>query len=329
MESEIPSLTPTHSRLATWTVRSALAALGGVTLWLVLDVVPNHRAQSFATWRAQQLERGVVVELVPEQVAHETRALGLIACISVLAVWVAAMGLRRLAFSRAVADPERVHEDARALARDVTHEALETARALAPRPAPEPTELASPPSQLPCEPLTQVVERLRDPWAPVRLGAIHSLRSIGETYPDWRGAVVDVLSAYVREHAALPEAVSPAARRSLLGGGILQRPLDAQTAGALDEPTLQQALTVLGALSRPDLDGPLNLSGLQLSGLSLEGARLEGARFQGSHVAGLTLTGARLQGADLSGVVGLDPDQLRGAQVDETTRLPQSSPPLN
>ncbi|MDP6410635.1 MAG: pentapeptide repeat-containing protein [Planctomycetota bacterium] len=318
---------PSRRPYGAWARRLALGSLAVLGLWFALDLLPGQRARTFAVWRAAELERGVSVARVPEQVAHETRVLGFLACLAVLAAGAVRAGQRHSMAARASAEPHAIHEQARALARDVTREALETARALAPPPAPTRSEPTGPaePATLACEPLTQVVERLRDPWAPVRLGAIHSLRRIGETYADWRAATVDVLAAYVREHAALPETAVQPERRSLLGGGSLkQGAAGGGGARTEEEPTLQQALTALGALARPEVDGALDLGGLQLSGLNLEGARLEGASFRGTHVAGLSLAGARLQGADLSAAVGLDLEQLRGARVDETTRLPQS-----
>ena len=39
-------------------------------------------------------------------------------------------------------------------------------------------------------------------------------------------------------------------------------------------------------------------------------------------VTGASFSGADLRGADLSGVVGLTIEQLHGATIDETTKLP-------
>jgi uncharacterized protein YjbI with pentapeptide repeats len=61
----------------------------------------------------------------------------------------------------------------------------------------------------------------------------------------------------------------------------------------------------------------LNLRFANIPGASVARARLEDARLTGAN-----LTGAHLEGADLTGAEGLTPEQMAGACVDTTTRLP-------
>jgi uncharacterized protein YjbI with pentapeptide repeats len=54
-----------------------------------------------------------------------------------------------------------------------------------------------------------------------------------------------------------------------------------------------------------------------LSGADMHQADLRGARFEGAE-----LRGTNLHGADLSFATGLTREQLNGARLDATTRLP-------
>jgi len=68
-----------------------------------------------------------------------------------------------------------------------------------------------------------------------------------------------------------------------------------------------------------------------LEGAYLEGANLRGAIFLGTFFAGARLSGAHLEGANLSEATGLTLEQIRGAYVDNNTKLPgylTSSSPL-
>jgi len=44
----------------------------------------------------------------------------------------------------------------------------------------------------------QALDRLADPRAPLRIGALHTLEAISQDYPSGRAAIVDVICAYLR-----------------------------------------------------------------------------------------------------------------------------------
>ena len=85
---------PSRRPYGAWARRLALGSLAVLGLWFALDLLPGQRARTFAVWRAAELERGVSVARVPEQVAHETRVLGFLACLAVLAAGAVRAGQR-------------------------------------------------------------------------------------------------------------------------------------------------------------------------------------------------------------------------------------------
>ncbi len=156
------------------------------------------------------------------------------------------------------------------------------------------------------ERLTRAVDQLASSKLDVELGGIYGLESIAQQQPlvD-RLQVLEILSAYVREHSHL-------------------KPTGRSTAPLLQErqADVQAAMTVLGrraALSsdpRTDLGGSL-LQGARLGGAKLQrvdfgGANLRGAYLRGSHLENALLCGADLRGADLADV------HLKGAHARGT-----------
>ncbi|ABW15604.1 pentapeptide repeat protein [Parafrankia sp. EAN1pec] len=158
-----------------------------------------------------------------------------------------------------------------------------------------------------------------------RLGGIYALERIAWDSPADQSTVVEVLSAFVREHARpLTDAPAglPAEIRGRGGGGLRSRRRRGHAAGRRSEvrhrlppwdrfiqigpwsneappPTdVQAALTVLGRLPdlggfRADLTGA-NLTGAELEGANLFPARLTRATFTGSHLGRVNLKYAQL-----------------------------------
>lgn len=91
----------------------------------------------------------------------------------------------------------------------------------------------------------------------------------------------------------------------------------AHLAGAI----LVDALLQRARLSNANLEGAY-LMHAHLEVADLTDAHLEGANLEGACLKGAYLTGAHLEGADLSGTTGLIREQLEGAIMDDTTRLP-------
>lgn len=196
-----------------------------------------------------------------------------------------------------------------------------------------------------------------------RLSGIYALEQIAFASERHHAQMVEILTAYVREHALLPDVPSTSDRRPRRPPADLQACLTvlgrrspdfrqrethrldlARTdlrgvnlAAAFLERAMLDGAWLQGAdLRRARLDRALlkgaRLEGAKLDGASLveaylhdahlEGASLEGATLQEAYLAGAHLEGATLAAADLRGVFGLTWDQLKLAQRDHLTRLP-------
>jgi uncharacterized protein YjbI with pentapeptide repeats len=138
----------------------------------------------------------------------------------------------------------------------------------------------------------RAVEQLGHPTLDVRLGGIYSLERLARESRENHGPVMEILAAYVREHAPWP------ARAAGGPGGPRARP-------ATD---VQAALTILGRrILAHDTDAPIALGHTALAGASLTGAHLERALLSGANLEGADLFKAQLDAADLEGT------SLRGA----------------
>jgi hypothetical protein len=145
----------------------------------------------------------------------------------------------------------------------------------------------------------------------VRLGGVYALERIARDSKKDHWPIMEILTAYVREHAPWDredEGESPRAK-----------PL------AKD---IQAILTVVGRRLRTygkGEDQPLDLRKVQLVGANLDGANLEGANFQDTNLIDAHLNGANLDGAYLNGAVlegaflkraNLEDANLKGANLD-------------
>jgi len=153
---------------------------------------------------------------------------------------------------------------------------------------------------------TQAIEQLGADKLDVRLGGIYALERIANDSKRDHPTVVEVLSAFVREHAQPPIQPSPGTADD--ANGELTKPL-LRTLPATD---VQAAVTVLGRLprrrdiSRGDLEAAhlegANLSYAHLEGAALFDAHLERAYLDGAHLEEAALHGVHLEGANLHGV---------------------------
>lgn len=148
-------------------------------------------------------------------------------------------------------------------------------------------------------------------------------------------AVLAILGWALSDGRNLEAASAPLSKRAILAGADL-RGADLQGAdlkGAnLQEAQLQGANLQGAHLQGADLQGA-NLEKAQLQGASLQGANLQEANFEGADLRETffwqaNLQGAQLQGVDLSGAIGLRPQQIESAVIDEKTRLPDYLRPL-
>ncbi len=175
---------------------------------------------------------------------------------------------------------------------------------------------------------TRALELLGEDAATARIAGIYALESLargGEVR--LRGAIIEVLSAFVRRRARWEIGFPPVERTAA---------------------DVQAALTALGRAPQDDLgaDRPLDLHGIALreaylplchferaflydcdfEGALLVGAHLRGAWLARANLKRANLDGADLRGADLSGARGLTADSMGGVIWDADTRWPDFSP---
>ena len=143
------------------------------------------------------------------------------------------------------------------------------------------------------ERFTKAIDQLGKDNLPVRLGGIYALQRIARDSESDYWAVMEVLTAFVREQTQGRLATS----QSLFA---LLFPKDQK--GAEPPTDIQAILTVLG--SNPRTYGKrerqrLNLVGSQLPGANLEKAHLEGFHLWAANLKGAVLSEAHLEGAIL------------------------------
>jgi uncharacterized protein YjbI with pentapeptide repeats len=152
------------------------------------------------------------------------------------------------------------------------------------------------------ERFTRAIDQLGQPGSEkldVRVGGIYALERIAKGSNEDHGPIMDVLTAFLREHArwqpdeARRELASPVSRSEPCAVSPQQPRAD-----------VQAAVTVLGRRNR-DFDessGSLDLSGVDLRRANLRGAHFEGASLRDSHLEDADLGGAYLTGATLRNV---------------------------
>lgn len=144
----------------------------------------------------------------------------------------------------------------------------------------------------------KAVEMIGSDKPDVVLGGLYSLQALGRTTQDYQSTITEVLSAYVRTHAA----------KSALQDS---RPTDGRKPHwASPDVTVQAALTVLGG--RRDWHGHADLTGAVLPGASLGGLQFPGAKFRGVRLKGADLVGVDFSAADLMRAE-MNPAFLNGA----------------
>jgi hypothetical protein len=182
------------------------------------------------------------------------------------------------------------------------------------------------------ERFARAMELLGDEKPEVRWGGIFALERLARRSPQDQSAVTEVLATYVRRRAAWKPATQAAA--------------DAKFAHI--EPEIQLIVTILARRkwNFKSEERPLNLNGTNLGKAHLPSAHLESAfltncnlesallfraNLQGAWLArsilkNVNLDGANLENADLSEAIGLTPEQLRHARLNEKTTLPPHLP---
>jgi hypothetical protein len=130
----------------------------------------------------------------------------------------------------------------------------------------------------------------------VRLGAIYSLEQIAKTSEGDREAIAEILTAYVRIHAAWRGRQWRGWRPSALASRDRLQGLRARA------PDVQAVMTVLGRRELPPgKTDPLLLPHVDLREAGLIEANLEGADLRGANLERADLRGANLRRAHLEG----------------------------
>ena len=196
----------------------------------------------------------------------------------------------------------------------------------------------------------RAVDQVGHPALDVRLGGIYSLERLAQESPEHHGPIIEILAAFVREHAPWPAREGNGRRRpstdvqaavTILGRRIVEQDTGAPISlsytalpgatltGAHLERALLSGANLEGAdlfkadLSSADLEGAnLRNAGLLLASLNdtvLWGANIEGARLYGASLEGAALKAANLKGAGLTGAnlkdAGLHSADLSGADL--------------
>ncbi len=203
---------------------------------------------------------------------------------------------------------------------------------------------------------TKAIAQLGDTKLEVRLGGSYALERVAKDSPKDEWSIMEVLTAYIREHAKKNQVPpKPASdiqailtiigRRALTyrkgedqrldlheadlrgayldGADLRGAALDGADLGgaALDGADLGGAALDGADLGGAALDGA-DLGGADLDGADLGGADLDGADLGGADLDGADLGGADLGGADLRGADGLPQSHLDSTYGDDTTKIP-------
>ena len=175
------------------------------------------------------------------------------------------------------------------------------------------------------ERFTRAIDQLGSKELEIRLGGIYALERIARDSERDHGPIMEVLTAYVRQHAPLraiegQEGGEDAAVENSEEDSGGSRGESKPTAVSARAPDIQAIMTVLRRRTRSFGHGEpefLDLHETNLSGVNLWKANLSGA----------DLLGADLSGANLSGVRGLSQAELEETTGDENTRLPSDLTP--
>jgi uncharacterized protein YjbI with pentapeptide repeats len=155
------------------------------------------------------------------------------------------------------------------------------------------------------ERFTRAIDQLGDDKLDVRLGGIYALERIARSSRDDHGPIMEVLTAFLREHSPCPhgESGGPAPDEA----GKVSADVQA-VATVLGRRVLEHEA---GSALKLNIRG-VDLRGVELRGASLPGADLAGTNLQGAFLRGANLQEANLEGADLRGEADLAAANLAG-----------------
>ncbi|MCW2944564.1 MAG: Pentapeptide repeat family protein [Actinoallomurus sp.] len=139
---------------------------------------------------------------------------------------------------------------------------------------------------------TKSIEQLGSETRDIRLGGIYGLERIAADSARDHPTVMEVLTAFVREHAPVTTTVSTTT------GEASPPPAPAVSVPTAD---IQAALTVIGRRTAGHDTRPLDLFDIDVAGANLAGANLSGANLHDAHMIGANLSGANLHDAHMIG----------------------------
>jgi hypothetical protein len=170
------------------------------------------------------------------------------------------------------------------------------------------------------ERFTRAVDQLGNQSIDVRLGGIYALGRLGQESRQDYSAVVNVLSAYVRQHSQWRPKAEPLHRRGLRRRSFAAMPSRARDLSSRLPPPagidIQAIVQMLQARYRQDdlhhgigIDlASTNLSGIQTERLLLADAHLSSTQFRHATLLRADLRRANLIGAQLEGAVLIGAD---------------------
>jgi Pentapeptide repeats (8 copies) len=178
----------------------------------------------------------------------------------------------------------------------------------------------------------------------IRLGGIRGLERIANDSEKDYAAVIDILSTYIRQNASwkggraemsLDEIPEPQADIQAIFS-VLGRRSKSYKQGE-DQRLILRGVDLRGAdlddanfrgtdFSLAHLEGIIlnraHLENALLKGANLRDAILDQAYLQGADLSGANLDHATLTGANLKGAIGLTPEQIKSAIINDKTQLP-------
>jgi pentapeptide repeat protein len=178
------------------------------------------------------------------------------------------------------------------------------------------------------ERFTRAVDQLGSDKRDVRVGGIYALERIARDSPEDHPQVMEVLTAYLGEHARWPEPRLPAKARLARAGGR-------RSVGADPPPDIQAAIKVIGRrdFERDRTGDRISLSDVDLRNATMRDGHFEDARLRRSNLAGAHLEGAHFERARLGGAhldeadlapdpdLGLPAASLAGASLPRATLI--------
>lgn len=162
------------------------------------------------------------------------------------------------------------------------------------------------------ERFTRAVDQLGSGTLDVKLGGIYALERIALNSPPDRGAIAEILTAYVRDHSPWPSNTTPGPAQRwperLRIRSLFSRSADPHDAETEIEPLQRRApdvqaiLTVLGRIpiNRERFQSSIVLRAVDIRGAELDSADFSSTDFNGANLEGVNISWCSLKDSDLS-----------------------------